>query len=135
MPFSHPTYGGNAIWSYSLIQRANRAKNAIQGLYFIQDHPYQKEAEECYSKLVAHLDDSISKRKFNDWQDKMGSIKESEKIDAALMNFLLIRHGDKPPIRNFEKQDERTIALAKKQKDELLESNFDKDLLKLLIEI
>lgn len=35
MPFSHPTYGGNAIWSYSLIVRANRAKDAIDGLYFI----------------------------------------------------------------------------------------------------
>lgn len=35
MPFSHPTYGGNAIWSYSLIIRANRAKEAIDGLYFI----------------------------------------------------------------------------------------------------
>jgi len=35
MPVSHPQYGGVAIWTYSLIMRANRARAAIDGLYFI----------------------------------------------------------------------------------------------------
>jgi hypothetical protein len=52
MPFSHPTYGGNAIWSYSLIVRANRAKDAIDGLYFIPDHPLAKVAFESHRKLT-----------------------------------------------------------------------------------
>jgi hypothetical protein len=35
MPFSHPTYGGSAIWTYSLIVRAERARQTLDGLYFI----------------------------------------------------------------------------------------------------
>jgi hypothetical protein len=39
MPFSHPQYGGLAIWARSLIVRIDNAKEAIEGLYFIQEHP------------------------------------------------------------------------------------------------
>lgn len=84
MPFSHPTHGGNAIWSYSLIVRANRAKNAIDGLYFIQDHALAKEANDRYSKLTHHLDESISKRKYEDWISKMAAISTNERIEQAL---------------------------------------------------
>ena len=51
MPFSHPNQAGVAIWSYSLLMRANRAKDAIDGLYFIQEHPSAKEAIDKYHKL------------------------------------------------------------------------------------
>lgn len=51
MPVSHPQYGGVAIWTYSLIMRATKAKAAIEGLYFVQDHPLAKEAIEKHRKL------------------------------------------------------------------------------------
>lgn len=38
MPFSHPQYGGLAIWARSLIVRIDNAKSAIDGLYFIPEH-------------------------------------------------------------------------------------------------
>ena len=91
MPFSHPTYGGNAIWSYSLIVRANRVKDAIDSLYFIQEHPLEKEALDRHRKLTQHLDESISKRKYEDWLNRMASISTNERIEASLKNSLLIR--------------------------------------------
>ncbi len=134
MPFSHPTYGGIAIWSYSLIVRANRAKDAIDGLYFIQEHPLAKEAYERHRKLTQHLDESISKRKYEEWLARMGNVATQERIEISLQNSLLVRQGDRTNIRSYEKQDERTSALLKKSKPELLESNFDIELLKLLFE-
>jgi hypothetical protein len=67
MPISHPQYGGVAIWTYSLIMRATKAKAAIEGLYFIQDHPLAKEAIEKHRKLHQHLDASIADRKYQEW--------------------------------------------------------------------
>jgi hypothetical protein len=114
MPFSHPTHGGQAIWSYSLIVRANRAKDAIDGLYFIPEHPLAKEAFEKHRKLTTHLDESISKRKFEDWQQKMAAISTNERIEQSLANSLLIRQADRADKRNIDQRDERTKALLDK---------------------
>lgn len=84
MPFSHPTHAGSAIWTYSLMKRADRAKEALDGLYFIPDHPMAKEAYERYHKQKKQLDDAIADRKFNEWINKMASISTSDRIDAAL---------------------------------------------------
>jgi len=135
MPFSHPTYGGHAIWCYSLIVRANRAKDAIDGLYFIQDHPMAKEAYERHRKLVNSLDDTISNRKYEEWNRNMASITNSDRIDQALKNNLIIRSKDKTN-RQVDLKDERTQAILEKAtQPSLLESNFDTELLKLLYEI
>lgn len=91
MPFSHPTYGGNAIWSYSLIVRANRASQAIQSMYFINEHPMKKDAEERHRKLTSQLDDAISHRKFDDWINRMAAISTNDRIEQALANSLLVR--------------------------------------------
>jgi dynein heavy chain len=135
MPFSHPTYGGTAIWSYSLLTRANRALDAIEGLYFIPEHPLAKDALERHAKIIKHLDDSISRRKYDDWQQKMPIMKESDRIDHALEHFLLVRHADRAEMRNIDLKDERTKALLDRQKPDLLVSNFDTELLKLLYEV
>lgn len=80
------------------------------------------------------MDESISKRKYEDWLARMGNVATQERIEMALQNSLLVRQGDRTNVRNFEKSDERTAALLKKSKPELLESNFDIELLKLLFE-
>lgn len=56
MPFSHPNYAGLAIWAQSLIVRIDKAKNAIENLYFIPEHPHAKEVFEKYYKLKESLD-------------------------------------------------------------------------------
>ena len=48
MPVTHPKYGGLAIWAQSLIVRIDKAKHAINGLYFIPEHSHHKEAIEKY---------------------------------------------------------------------------------------
>ena len=138
MPVSHPQYGGVAIWTYSLIMRATKAKQAIEGLYFIQDHPLAKEAIEKHRKLHQHLDASIADRKYQEWQAKMGNMTTSEEIDLALQNTILARQGERAARlaeKGIELQSEKAIQLLKKGKPELLESNFDTQLLKVLIEV
>jgi dynein heavy chain len=135
MPFSHPNQAGVAIWSYSLLMRANRAKDAIDGLYFIQEHPSAKEAIDKYHKLKTQIDDRISKTMWDSWNKKNDMIATNERIDTALQNSLLVRQADKAGNRALDAQkDERTQALLQKQKPDLLESNFDTDLLKLFYE-
>jgi hypothetical protein len=65
MPHSHPHYGGLAIWVYSLIKRVDKAKNAMDGLYFITEHKDHKDAMEKYAKLRQQLDQYITKNEFN----------------------------------------------------------------------
>lgn len=65
MPHSHPHYGGLAIWVYSLIKRVDKAKNAMDCLYFIPEHKDHKEAMEKYTKLRQQLDQYITKNEFN----------------------------------------------------------------------
>jgi hypothetical protein len=59
MPFSHPQYGGLAIWVRSLITRIDKSYNAIEGLYFIPEHPHAKEAINDYLKLKTALENFI----------------------------------------------------------------------------
>lgn len=136
MPFSHPTYGGVAIWLHSLIIRAKRAKTAIDGLYFIKDHPMKAEAETRFERLEKSLDDIIVNRKYQEWQQKMANASTSERIDQACKNHLLVRSEHRQQNRNIDLKDERTQAILKKAaRPDLLESNFDTDLLKLLYEV
>ena len=65
----------------------------------------------------------------------MASISTSERIDQALANSLMIRQADRAERRNIDPRDQRTQALLDKQKPDLLESNFDTELLKLLFEV
>jgi len=133
MPFSHPTYGGVAIWLHSLIVRAKRAKAAIDGLYFIKDHPMKAEAEIRFERLEKSLDDITVNRKYQEWQQKMANASTSERIDQACKNHLLVRSEHRQQNRNIDLKDERTQAILKKAaRPDLLESNFDTDLLKLL---
>lgn len=68
MPFSHPKHAGLAIWAFSLIIRIDKAKKAIEGLYFIPESSLSKEAVDKYRKLRDQLDSFISKTQFDNWK-------------------------------------------------------------------
>jgi hypothetical protein len=67
----------------------------------------------------------------------MAAISSNERIEQALSNSLLIRSVERSANRTYDLKDERTVALfdKMKKKGELLESNFDTELLKLLFEV
>ena len=50
MPFSHPKWGGLAIWAFSLRERLLKSREAVRHLYFVQDSPVQREALDKYQK-------------------------------------------------------------------------------------
>jgi hypothetical protein len=44
---------------------------AIEGLYFIPEHPHAKEALEKYTKLTVQLDSFIATTCFNNWRHEI----------------------------------------------------------------
>ena len=140
-PYSHPYFAGIAIWMYSLIKRIDKAKFAIDGLYFIPDHKDLKEAMEKYNKLKNQLDQSITKTHFQDWQDSMGNHKTQETIDDCMAKSILVRcelqttglNEDKGEGEKDEKKAEETTK--KSSKRTMLESNFDVKLLQVQLEM
>jgi len=141
MPISHPYYGGMAIWIHSLICRIDRAKYAIEGMYFVPNHPSREEAEAKYKKLKESLDNYIQTGLLKEWTDKVEERdfmdKDNKNIESALQKFILIKttqdlldeQGRASPFLN------KNSLFAKSRKVGLLESNFDTDLRKILIEV
>jgi dynein heavy chain, axonemal len=85
MPISHPEFGGIAIWTYSLINRVERAKNAIDAIFFVKEHPKKTEAEAKYKKLKEHqLEQFIIGVKFKDWTTSTEDLQKESDITIAL---------------------------------------------------
>ena len=92
MPISHPHYGGLAIWIYSLICRIDRAKDAIDGMYFITNHPSKEEADGKYRKLKESLDNYIQHVLFKEWTTSIEDIYlDNNDIEMALQQNILIK--------------------------------------------
>jgi dynein heavy chain len=90
MPFSHPRYAGLAIWAQSLIVRIDKAKSAIEDLYFIPEHPHAAEALEKYMKLREQLDSFIASTCFNNWKGEIEAMDQNN-INSKLDNNILKR--------------------------------------------
>lgn len=74
MPISHPEYGGMAIFMHSLICRIDRAKDALEGMYFVPHSQSKDEAESKYLKLKARLDEQIQTALYEVWTKKIEDI-------------------------------------------------------------
>jgi hypothetical protein len=132
MPFSHPKHGGLAIWARSLLVRLEKSMTAIEGLYFIPEHPHAKEALDKYTKLRAQLDSFIATICFNNWRNEIEQM-DSQNIDSKLEVPVLIRsdnnHRELPP------SIDQNPLFSRSKKSGLLESNFDCDLHKVMVEV
>jgi len=142
MPYSHPHYGGIAIWVYSLIKRIDKAKNSMDGLYFIPEHKDAKEAMDRYAKLKNALDQYITKTHFQDWQDSMGGHKTQEVIDECMQKSILIRteltggpQSTEEAPKPAEGEEKAVEKPTRGKKRTMLESNFDVKLLQVQLEM
>lgn len=134
MPFSHPKYGGLGIWAHSLIVRINKAKDHIDGLYFIPEHPHAAEAIEKYEKLHKTLDNFITTNNYNEWNAEINKI-ESKNLDDKLEVPILIRQtDDKDKVKDLPVAVQGNPLFQRSKKNGLLHSNFDTELLKVMIE-
>ena len=132
MPFSHPQYGGLAIWARSLIVRIDTAKSAIEGLYFIPEHPHAKDALDSYTKLRTALDNFIANTCFTNWKNEIEQM-DSQNIDSKLEVPVLIRAEHNQ--RDLPSSLSGNALFSKDKKNGLLESNFDSDLHKVMVEV
>lgn len=131
MPFSHPRWAGLAIWTYSLIVRIEKAYNALENLYFIPENQTKKDAIDKYTKLRDTLDSAINNQYFLSWKNEIAHM-DSVNIDTKLEVPVLVR--------SETKEEELPVAVAnnplfsRSKKNGILESNFDSELHRMLIE-
>jgi len=90
MPYSHPKWAGLAIWAQSLIIRIDRARKAIDNLYFIPESAISKDAIEKYDKLRSQLDGFIVNTCYGSWKGETEKF-VPEVIDSKLDNAILIK--------------------------------------------
>lgn len=135
MSISHPHHSGIGIWAYSLIQRIDRAKRAIDGIFFVKDHPKRQEAEKIYKKLKEQqLDNFINKQAFKEWETKTEDLQKETAITESLDQKILIKTTQE--ILNAQPTFlQKNPAFAKSRQAGLLESNFNTPLYKVLQEI
>ena len=87
MPVSWSHYGGVAIWVHSLIVRLDKAKESIDGLYFIPNdgtQTYKADSIEQYEKLKHGLDQYIIKTLFEDWNKNLDDLKNLSEVESSL---------------------------------------------------
>jgi dynein heavy chain len=137
MPVSWSHYGGIAIWVHSLIVRLDRAKDSIDGLYFVPDdgtQSYRAEAIEQYEKLRHALDQYIAKGLFEDWNNSLGELKNLSEVEGSLEVHILQKSTEES-LRQEPRVLREGALFAKSRKDGLLSSNFSTKLLRNLIEV
>jgi len=114
--------------------RIDKAKTAIEGLYFIPEHPNAKDAIDVYTKLRTALDNFIANTCFTNWKDEI-KLMDSDLtgIDAKLEVPVLIRaeHNQK----DLPSSLSGNALFSRDKKNGLLESNFDCDLHKVMVEV
>lgn len=136
MPFSHPHWAGLAIWARSLMQRIQKAKSAIEGLYFIPEHSHAKDALEAYDKLRRALDKFIADTCFRSWEAEINAMDgdtQGKGIDEKLDVTVLVRAEHNT--RELPSSLSGNALFARDRKNGLLESNFDCDLHKVMVEV
>lgn len=137
MPISHPHYGGMAIWIFSLIKRIDRAKKAIDGIYFVPDSPgtsFKEDAEIKYKKLKESLDSYIQSGLFRDWNAGFeNEYVDYKDIENALKRHILLKTTS-DHIAEQPAFIEKNVLFKNCAKENLLESNFDTKLRKVVIE-
>jgi len=75
--------------------RIDKAKNAINGLYFIPEHPHAKDALEKYQNLRQSLDNYISTVQYGNWKNEIASIANPQQgFEEKLEVPILVRRTD-----------------------------------------
>ena len=138
MPVSWSNHGGIAIWVHSLVVRLDKAKAAIDGLYFVPDDnvtSYKADAVEQYDKLRRNLDTYIAKTRFEQWNESIGDLKNLSEVESALEEKILFK-SDEASLKAEENSIMwRNPLFQKNRMTGLLSSNFNTKLLRNLIEV
>mmetsp|Transcript_23925 Transcript_23925/g.20935 ORF Transcript_23925/g.20935 Transcript_23925/m.20935 type:complete len:561 (+) Transcript_23925:252-1934(+) len=124
---THGKHSGMALWVRSLIHRLDKLKDAIDKLYFVDysiKKPYLDKFDSVHHTLKHYY---LQKQKFPEWRDE---IKEHDV--AGLENKLNqpLLHRAHEQIETFKTKNLEKYKLKKGQ----LESNFDKYLMRVIIE-
>jgi len=141
MPFSHPKYGGLAIWVSSLIIRIEKSKEILDHLDNIisteadnvTTNNIKEDAISKYAKLKEQLEQYIRKQLYQDWEKEIKNEINPDSVNEKLKQNVLTwsdqKNSELPPVL------EESPLFKKQKKNGLLESNFDCDLHKVILEV
>ena len=127
--FNYGKQSGMAIWIRSLLHRLEKIKTAIDKLQLFDDSPYKFSSLQKYDTMFRQLKSSITNLKFREWRDEIKDLEEGGPIGAKLDRAILIR------AENVVEIVKSKMVESKRLKPYQLESNFDKTLMKLIIEV
>lgn len=133
MPISHPDKGGMAIYIHSLICRIDRAKYAIDSMYFVPNHDAAVESEAKYRKLKESLDNFISQGLFKEWTTNIEGYSDEVSTDNFLKKNILVQTTQQM-LNEQSPFIQKNTLFASSRKVGLLEANFEKKLLMIMIE-
>lgn len=136
MPISHPHYAGLAIFIHSLICRIDRANYAIEGMYFVPNHPSKEDAATKYRKLKESLDNYIQHGLFKEWTAPIEDLfMDNDNIELALQRNILIKTTQEIIDSRENTFLSKNSLFKNALRFGLLESNFDSRLRKIIIEV
>lgn len=127
IPLGHGKHSGIGIWVRALIHRMEKMKNAIDQLSFVKEElkaPALKKYDDYYQRFRQY----ILNQKFKEWKDENKDFEDIEGgngVEVRLNKAVLIK---------IEENDDSHKKEILRNKAGHLESHFDKQLIKLLIE-
>jgi len=133
LPYNHGKASGEAIWVRSLLYRIEKLKKIYDSLTFISPE-YKKAIHEEYDRVERNLTQYM-REIFNRFKKEYADLYE-ENILSFENNRILI-NSDDHPAKGFNPSDPKTKPVmieAKALGKGHIEANFNKDLLRILIE-
>jgi dynein axonemal heavy chain len=135
-----PKHAGAAGWALGLVHRVQRQMKQLQQASYL---PQTREAEEAlfnYSQLESSID-IYCRQHHTDWTEEVKDMMAGTTLESRLDRPLMVRSSDSATPMSAEDVREANAArlrsqkLLAKQSDGRLETNFDKDLLRMFCEV
>ena len=115
-----PQYAGAALWARGLMASVDKDKEALDACHFVVRGKEAEDADGIYDRLVASIEEYMQEQ-HSAWNAEFQEA-EPQALHQRLNNPLLVRAAGDP-------------TMVQRGKGGLLESNFDKTLLRLFAEV
>jgi dynein heavy chain len=121
-PLQNGSFSGQAVWVNALSHRIMRMRFWIDQMFFIEDS-IKRTAIEKFEQLSSNLKQFIIESRLKEWKEDCKEL-EDIVLTTRLDKYVLLRTDEKHPDFQYKKD-------ALRPKIGHLESNFDRQLLKL----
>lgn len=126
-PLHHGKYSGHAILVRSLLFRIEKLKESIDRLYFVDD-AVKAPALEKYQTTYKNLEAVIKEQKLNSWKEENKLYDDLANLNKSIENTTILCRPD-------ENNEDYKLQEILRPRPYHIECNFDRKLLKLMLEV